>query len=87
MSVKEQKEQEAIWLQQGDPYEGFDEMRRDHEINSLLDHIKEEFFDNRIRAFKLTKMGLIQLLPYLKDNMALEFIQHLKNESVVIELI
>ena len=25
MSVKEQKEQEVIWLQQGDPYEGFDE--------------------------------------------------------------
>jgi len=66
--------------------EDFAEYSRDHEINSMLDHIKEEFFDGRIRVFKLTKMGLIQLFPYLKEDMVLEFLQHIKNESIVIEL-
>ena len=36
MSVKEQKEQEQIWLQQGDPYEDYDE---DYEDNDCTDYL------------------------------------------------
>ena len=58
----------------------------DHELNIFLDQIKEEFFDNRIRAYKLTKMGLIDLAPYIQPGKLLDFYKKLKDESVVIEL-
>lgn len=58
----------------------------DHEISIFLDQIKEEFFDNGIRAYKLTKMGLIDLEPYIQPGKLLEFYRKLKDESVVIEL-
>jgi hypothetical protein len=56
----------------------------DHEINMLLDQIKEEFFDNRIRMYKLTKFGLIKLLPFVKSDKTLEFLQTIKRESTVV---
>jgi hypothetical protein len=57
----------------------------EHEINLLLDQIKEEFFDNRIRAYKLTKMGLIGLLQYVKEDEELYFLQAIKRASTVFE--
>lgn len=58
----------------------------DYEIGVFLDRIKEEFFDNRIRAYKLTKMGLIDLSSYIQPGKLLDFYKKLKDESVVIEL-
>ena len=56
----------------------------DHEMNMLLDHIKEEFFDNRVRMYELTKMGLMGLLPFVKTEKTLEFLQTIKRESTVL---
>lgn len=58
----------------------------DHELSIFLDQIKEEFFDNRIRAYKLTKMGLIDLTPYIQPDKLLDFYKKLKHDSIVIEL-
>lgn len=56
----------------------------EHEINMILDQIKEEFFDNRVRMYELTKMGLIGLLPFVKSDKTLEFLQTIKQESTVL---
>lgn len=56
----------------------------DHEINMLLDQIKEEFFDSRVRMYELTKMGLVGLLPFVKNDKTLEFLQTIKQESTVL---
>jgi len=56
----------------------------DHEINMLLDQIKEEFFDSRVRMYELTKMGLMELLPFVKSDKTLEFLQTIRRESDVI---
>lgn len=57
----------------------------DHEINMFLDQIKEEFFDNRVRMYELTKMGLMKLLSFVKSDKTLEFLQTIKRESTVLK--
>ena len=58
----------------------------DQEMNSLLNGIKEEFFDDKIMAYKLTKMGLIELAIYIQPDKLLDFYKKLKHDSFVIEI-
>ena len=58
----------------------FNEQIEEQELDNLLSKIKEEFFDNRIRAYKLTKMGLIKLFPFIKVGKELDFVKALKNK-------
>lgn len=56
------------------------------EMNSFLDGIREEFFDNRIRVYELSKKGLIALAPYVRTEKLLEFYKKLKCDSMIIDL-
>ena len=51
MSVKEQKEQEAIWLQQGDLYEGFDEQIAEKMLKRHIGTLEPKYDKDFLRKF------------------------------------